>query len=316
MSACLLTEESLTLFHNGTIYKARASDENWDEIRDAVREQDYDKVVELVDRLEQMRNYVTGKVTVGEDNIYYGERPIDPVLARYVLKIKRDGFKFDYMLRFIENLYANPSPRAHEQTFRFMTSNDITITDDGCMMLYKLVRDDYKDVYSGTISNHIGAVVEVPRRSVDDDPTRTCSYGLHVASLAYLRHYSGTHLMAVKVNPRDIVSVPTDYEDSKMRVCRYEVVEELPFSLISENREAWNTSVVGADENEGEEIEQWWMLRSTNPSGNFTYYSEYGEWEESPDCIQYYDSKDEAEAVRQKMMNPEWVETVEVEDRG
>jgi len=28
----------------------------------------------------------------------------------------------------------------------------------------------------------------------------------------------------VKVNPKDVVSVPVDYNNTKMRVCRYEVI--------------------------------------------------------------------------------------------
>jgi hypothetical protein len=31
----------------------------------------------------------------------------------------------------------------------------------------------------------------------------------------------------VKINPRDVVSIPTDYNDSKGRACRYEVVDEI-----------------------------------------------------------------------------------------
>ena len=33
--------------------------------------------------------------------------------------------------------------------------------------------------------------------------------------------------MIVKINPRDVVSIPTDYNNSKGRACRYEVIGEL-----------------------------------------------------------------------------------------
>ena len=33
--------------------------------------------------------------------------------------------------------------------------------------------------------------------------------------------------MIVKINPRDVVSIPTDYDFSKGRACRYEVIAEL-----------------------------------------------------------------------------------------
>ena len=33
--------------------------------------------------------------------------------------------------------------------------------------------------------------------------------------------------MILKINPRDVVSIPTDYNDSKGRCCRYEVIGEV-----------------------------------------------------------------------------------------
>jgi hypothetical protein len=33
----------------------------------------------------------------------------------------------------------------------------------------------------------------------------------------------------VKIDPADVVSCPVDYNNSKLRVCAYEVIEELPF---------------------------------------------------------------------------------------
>ena len=33
--------------------------------------------------------------------------------------------------------------------------------------------------------------------------------------------------MIVKINPRDVVSIPTDYNNAKGRACRYEVIGEV-----------------------------------------------------------------------------------------
>jgi hypothetical protein len=33
--------------------------------------------------------------------------------------------------------------------------------------------------------------------------------------------------MILKINPRDVVSIPSDYNNSKGRTCRYEVIDEL-----------------------------------------------------------------------------------------
>ena len=41
------------------------------------------------------------------------------------------------------------------------------------------------------------------------------------------RSFSGERVMILKINPRDVVSIPTDYNDSTGRCCRYEVIGEV-----------------------------------------------------------------------------------------
>ena len=65
------------------------------------------------------------------------------------------------------------------------------------------------------------------RNQVDDDQNQTCSTGLHFCSQEYLNHFGGARTVIVKINPRDVVSIPNDYNNSKGRACRYEVIGEL-----------------------------------------------------------------------------------------
>ena len=69
--------------------------------------------------------------------------------------------------------------------------------------------------------------VEMERNRVDDDKDNTCSKGLHFCSLDYLNHFGGERIVILKINPRDVVSIPNDYNDSKGRACRYEIVDEI-----------------------------------------------------------------------------------------
>ena len=77
---------------------------------------------------------------------------------------------------------------------------------------------------TGTIRNNIGDVVTMPRNAVEDDPKVACHVGLHVGSFSYANGF-GRHLLTVKVDPADVVSVPEDHGNQKMRVCAYTVVE-------------------------------------------------------------------------------------------
>jgi hypothetical protein len=77
------------------------------------------------------------------------------------------------------------------------------------------------------MDNSPGKIVEMERNAVDDNRDRTCSAGLHFCSQSYLTHFGGEKIVIVKINPKDVVSIPSDYNDAKGRACRYEVVGEM-----------------------------------------------------------------------------------------
>jgi hypothetical protein len=153
------------------------------------------------------------------------------------------GLNIDPMLLFLENLLQNPSHRAVEGLYRFLERCELPITDDGHFIAYKLVRENFTDMRTGQFNNSVGSVVEMPRSQVDDDPDNTCSVGLHFCSIEYLKSFHGQRLVAVKINPKDVVAIPRDYNDSKGRCSRYEVIQELPMSLVASEEDAWDTPV-------------------------------------------------------------------------
>ena len=55
--------------------------------------------------------------------------------------------------------------------------------------------------------------------------------------------------MIVKVNPKDVTSIPSDYNFAKGRCCRYEVVEEYGGTDV-QRFEAWSASVADWDSEE------------------------------------------------------------------
>jgi hypothetical protein len=127
----------------------------------------------------------------------------------------------------MENLMSNPSHRAVTELYKFLEKGNLPITNDGHFLAYKKVRKDYKDCHTGTMDNSIGQIVEMERNQVDDKAENTCSSGLHFCSREYLDHFGGERTVILKINPADVVSIPTDYNASKGRACRYEVIGEL-----------------------------------------------------------------------------------------
>jgi hypothetical protein len=141
-------------------------------------------------------------------------------------------FNFSIFGKFLSRLYQNPSFKVVEQLYRFMEHNKLPITQDGTFLAYKKVDFDYKDLYSHTIDNSIGQTPTLTRNMVEDDPNKTCSHGLHVCSKDYLPEYGSNistinRVIIVEVDPIDVVSVPLDYNNAKMRVCKYTVIDEI-----------------------------------------------------------------------------------------
>jgi len=245
MSAKILSDTTVTIFHNGNVTTAHRSDANWDRAIKALREDDYDLAMALLDKPKVLREYMHGSgLRLQGRDVFYGKHQLPDALARRILEMHAAGFSITPMELFVEKLYQNPSYRAIAETYRFLEHNKLPITEDGDFMAYKRIKANWTDVYTGKINNQLGAVVEMPRSQVDDDCNRTCSKGLHFASLEYLRSYSGQKLVALKINPRDVVSIPVDYNNSKGRCCRYQVVEELPMDLVSGKTDYWEQPVV------------------------------------------------------------------------
>src|SRR3990167_7995736 len=130
------------------------------------------------------------------------------------------------MLQFMSNLMENPSKRAVDQLYSFLEHKNLPVTEDGCFLAYKAVRSTLLDKHSGTILNEVVSVISIPRNKVDDEPNNHFSYGLHCGSMEYVKYFAhgDDKILVVKVNPRDVVSIPSDHNCTKLRTCQYEVV--------------------------------------------------------------------------------------------
>jgi hypothetical protein len=194
---------------------------------DAIKASDWDTVKDVIEPKKVVLDYGQGNVAVQGDKLFWKGEEMHNALSNRMIQMLQDGFPIEPMIQFMENLMQNPSKRAVTELYGFLEKNSLPITPDGHFLAYKKVKNDYKDCYTGTMNNSVGSVVEMERNRVDDDQNRTCSTGLHFCSRDYLNHFGGERVVIVKINPRDVVSIPNDYNDSKGRACRYEVVDEI-----------------------------------------------------------------------------------------
>lgn len=137
---------------------------------------------------------------------------------------KQNGKNNKTIINFVNLLMQNPDKDVIRQIYPFLMHNDIKICNNGYLLTYKSIRKDFTDHYTGTYDNSVGKYVKMDRDKVDPNPNKTCSHGLHVGSLSYVdRIYSNNIIVSCIVNPMNVVSIPTDYNGAKMRVCEYKV---------------------------------------------------------------------------------------------
>jgi len=192
---------------------------------------------------------ITDRVSYDGTNVLWDGDPVHSVLAEQLERAVRDGNPDNYraLALFWEKLESNPSEHSREQGYDWLAAHKFQITPDGDIVGFKGVHKIYdaegevfQSGWASTVSGvpsgyvngkpikelskipqSVGDIVTMPRSEVVHDPSQACRRGLHVATRSYASGY-GT-LLEVHVNPRDIVSVPTDGGGEKVRVCRYKV---------------------------------------------------------------------------------------------
>lgn len=220
---------------DGNMKMIDTAHKNYNEIVAGMKAGEDDKVIELINIASQLERAVrassnTDNVTIVDGEVLFQGEPIHNSLTTRIITMADEGFDIGHMVLFLENLMMNPSFRAVNELYNFLEAGAIPITENGTFLTYKKIREDYTDVYTGAYDNSIGAEPEMPRNRVNEDSSQTCSAGLHVCSYDYLPSFgssTGDRVVICEVHPRDVVSIPDDYNNTKMRVCKYKVIGEV-----------------------------------------------------------------------------------------
>lgn len=239
-----ISDQSIAVFYGSKMYQVPASDARYAPLKEALKSGNYSNLEELLDLAKHIERVTFGKVTAGDGEVLYDGKPVHGVLANRLIKLLDEGFDITPWANFLDNLMKNPSYRSRNQLYGFLEKYDAPLTEDGHFIAFKGVRMDYTDHHTGKFNNSVGQVVTMDRTEVDDDPNNTCSSGLHACATEYLSGgmFSGDRIVVLKINPRDVVSIPTDYNFSKMRVCQYEVIDE---TTKTDMDNVWSESIYG-----------------------------------------------------------------------
>ena len=219
-----ITDANVVVSFDGQTHIVKRSEALADKLIEAIRAGKIDEIPTLVSKAKQVEAYSNGKFTVRDGQVMVNGVPAPHALSNKIIRFADEGLPYEPLVHFAEKLQQNPSYRSVNELFKFLEKNDMPLFADGSFLAYKAVREDFKDVHSGKFDNSPGMVHEMPRNQVDEDCAQHCSHGFHVGNWRYCNSfYSGGHMLEIKVNPADVVSVPNDL-DEKIRVCKYEVI--------------------------------------------------------------------------------------------
>jgi len=212
-------------------YQVFANHPRFSDAFEAYRTNDAEGFINIADPTAYIKSLYAKyeSIEVRDGSVFVDGVTINNLVAEHILDFLSKGLDCFPIFKFVIKLQNNPSKRAVDEAYTWLANRSFGITDTGNVLGYKAVRNNFLDIYSGTFDNNVGQVHSMPRNTVDDNKENGCSYGFHVGTQDYATGFcpQGGHIMAVEFDPADIVSVPSDCNYQKLRVCRYMVVEEL-----------------------------------------------------------------------------------------
>lgn len=272
--------QSLTLvYSDGDTVTVPQNHPNFTEVRDLILSSnpvDLDENIikdrlNIVAKVGDRLRAVSDRVRVSGNVLYFDGDPLSNALANHVLRLINTGDEGGYrpLISFLEKVQTNPSEKSRESLYSWISDRNFTITADGNFIAYKGVQVDGDGVSqsinsgrayvngmvtSGHIPNPLGAVIEMPRSEVEARTSVGCASGLHAGTWDYASDFARGRVLTVSINPRDVVSVPTDCSAQKLRVSRYTVVSEVvqEYSYPTYVEEDWSPEDDDEDEDWGD----------------------------------------------------------------
>ena len=245
----ILTSNKLTVVDsNGTSHVFDSNDKVFEKVCGAVSQNNEELFFEVkkAEEFPSMEDFSHELFEKREDGIFYrGIWKLEGATLQKLESMVKYNFDLNPLILFLDNLFNNVSQKVITELIHFLDYEELPITDDGCFIAYKGLRADkysctgnvdVKPIQGvmnerGHILNEEGHVIEVIRNQVDDERGVGCSTGLHAGSYKYAKDFAQGILATVKINPKDVVSVPQDCNNQKLRCCKYVVVKHEVFKI-------------------------------------------------------------------------------------
>lgn len=236
--------QSITVLYENKLRVMSDNDPSFEKVLEAIRNMDYDGAMLFFDKEEQVRqaleeSALSDRIEVKNGNVFLDGELCNNEITDLIVDMADDGEDYVPLANFFALLSDNPVHHSRHRLFDWLRSaGKFSLDGDGHIIGYKGLRNDFTSSRSGpgivngypvngNLDNRPGNTLEI--EEVEFDPNIGCAHGLHVGTFEYARSWAGSggKLVSVRVSPADVGSVPTDSSDQKMRVFKYEVIEEV-----------------------------------------------------------------------------------------
>ncbi len=194
--------------------------------------------LEVIKAMASVKNYIVylsqGRISLTDAGIQFMGELVNSYMTERIMRHHAEGVDVAPMLAFMDRVMNHPILGIQQDIYKWCEKGDMPFTAEGHIIAYKKVREDYRSYHAspdGTHLHHpIGGFVEMERSAVDPRRNNTCSTGLHFCSYDYLNAYQGANtgrILILSIDPQDVIAIPTDYNQTKGRACRYRIIGEL-----------------------------------------------------------------------------------------
>lgn len=226
----------ITFIDTGKSYVIRPNEERYSAVKEMVHNQNWRELESFLNPEKKFEKTEIGTMVTYEAGVlHYNGKPLHEAAYTAIFNHLSGIIPLSNVLNYIANIMECDNYTMLNELHLFLSSNEeLPITEDGAFLAYRVVQNDYYSKHpnpDGTRNrNCVGDVVDMDRKYVNPDRRETCDSGLHFCSLSYVPKYgcnNDDRVMIVKIYPQDVVAIPYDYNNSKGRCCKYEVIGEV-----------------------------------------------------------------------------------------
>ena len=175
----------------------------------ALQASDMEALRASMDRRHALSKFSEGCLSINDSGeIIFENHPIGNHLSK-IIKSGTPKDSWSVIKRFLLNVLENPNQRARLEIDSILSECSLPITEDGCILAFKLVDNEYVDPQIKTHICKPGRTLTLPRDTLHRGSKEATSRGFSAGGKSYLdaNSYFCGKVVTIKINPADIVGV-------------------------------------------------------------------------------------------------------------